>query len=82
MAEAEQSLPKLPDLIAHHKEIAAAWQRGRFLRNVRNLASVPVTMDDASRRLSLNGAEELQRILETDDEAGDIWRQTRQRRAI
>jgi hypothetical protein len=78
MAEAEQSLPKLPDLIAHHKEIAAAWQRGRFLRNVRNLASVPVTMDDASRRLSLNGAEELERILETDTEAGDTWRQTRQ----
>ena len=38
-------------------------------------------MDDASRRLSLNGAEELQRILETDAEAGDTWRQTRQSRA-
>jgi len=77
MAEAEQSLPKLPNLIARHKEIAAAWQRGRFLRNLRGLASVPVTLAEAARRLNLNEADALQTILEIDHEAGDTWHQTR-----
>ena len=83
LLEAQNSLPEksgidLAELVQQDDKLAEAWQRGQFLRNVRNLASVPVSMDEASRRLSLNGAEELQGILETDTEAGDTWRQTRQ----
>jgi len=83
LIEAQNSLPEnsgvdLAELVQQDDKLAEAWQRGQFLRNVRNLASVPVSMDEASKRLSLNGAEELQGILETDAEAGDTWRQTRQ----
>jgi len=78
MAEAEQSVPKLPDLITRHKEIAAAWQRGRFIRNVRNLASVAVTVDEAARRLEMADPDDLHRMIETDPEVRDTWRQTRQ----
>jgi predicted DNA-binding transcriptional regulator AlpA len=78
MAEAEQSLPKLPDLIARHKEVAAAWQRGRFLRNLRGLASVAVTVDEAARRLELADPDELHHMIENDSEVRDTWRQTRQ----
>ncbi|MCJ7675484.1 MAG: hypothetical protein MUO33_10085, partial [Sedimentisphaerales bacterium] len=65
LLEAQNSLPEksgvdLAELVQQNNKLAEAWQRGRFPRNVRNLASVPVTMDEASRRLSLNGAEELQ----------------------
>jgi len=78
MAEAEQSLPKLPNLIARHKEVAAAWQRGRFIRNLRNLASVAVTVDEAARRLELANPDELHYMIENDPEVRDTWRQTRQ----
>ena len=78
MAEAEQSLPKLPDLISRHKEVAAAWQRGRFLRNLRNLASVAVTVDEAAKRLELADPDELQHMIDDDSEVRDTWHQTRQ----
>jgi hypothetical protein len=81
MAEAEQSVPKLPDLITHYKEVGAAWQRGRFLRNLRNLASVAVTVDEAAKRLELADPEELHHMIENDSEVRDTWRQTRQSRA-
>ena len=82
MAEAEQSLPKLPDLITHHKEVAAAWQRGRLLRNLRGLASVAVTVDEAARRLELADPDELHHMIEDDPEVRDTWCQTRQEAVI
>ena len=82
MAEAEQSLPKLPHLITRHKEVAAAWQRGRFLRNLRNLASVAVTVDEAARRLELADPDELHHMIEDDSEVRDTWCQTRQEAVI
>ena len=82
LIEAQNSLPEksgidLAEIIEQKNKLAEAWQRGRFLRNVRNLASVPVTMDEAARRLSLNGADDLRAILDNDREAGDTWHQTR-----
>lgn len=83
LIEAQNSLPAnssiaLAELIQHHDKVAEAWHRGQFLRNVRNLASVPVSLDEAAKRLNLNGPDELRRMLETDAEIGDLWRQTRQ----
>lgn len=82
LVEAQNSLPPntqigLAELIQRHDKLAEAWRRGQFLRNLRNLASVPVTLDEAARRLNLNGADALQTILETDSEAGDTWHQMR-----
>ena len=81
LIEAQSSLGEktvdLCEIIQGKNKLAQAWQRGRFLRNLRNLASVPVTLAEAARRLSLNDADELQTILETDAEAGDTWHQTR-----
>jgi hypothetical protein len=82
MTEAEQSLPKLPDLIAHRKDVAAAWQRGRFLRNLRGLASVAVTVDEAAKRLELADPDELQHMIENDPEVRDTWHQARQEALI
>jgi len=83
LIEAQSCFPEksgidLAHLIQQDDKLADAWQRGRFLRNVRNLASVPVTMDEAARRLALNDADELRTLLEHDAEARDTWRQTRQ----
>ena len=69
---------KLTTLIANDRKLAAAWQRGQFLRNLRNLASVPVTMDEAARRLNLANADELRTILDNDIEAANLWLQIRQ----
>ena len=82
LVEAQNSLPPntqvgLAELIQRHDKLAEAWHRGQFLRNLRNLASVPVSLDEAAKRLNLNGPDDLRRILETDAEAGDLWRQSR-----
>jgi len=82
MIEAQNSLPTtgiaLAEMIQRHDKLAEAWHRGQFLRNVRNLASVPVSLDEAAKRLNLNGPDDLRRMLETDAEVGDLWRQSRQ----
>jgi len=77
MVEASQSMPKLADLIAHHKEVAAAWQRGRFLHNVRALASVAVSVSEAGTQLELGDPDDLHRMILDDPEVRDIWMQTR-----
>ena len=79
--EAEAKLEKKMDLtkiLAKYEKLEAAWNRGRFLRNLRALASVAVTVGEAADKLGLANAQELYDMLDTDKEMADTWGQARQ----
>ena len=68
------SLTKYLDKHSKHK---AAWERGRFLRNLKATAGVVETVSEAARKLGLVSGEILRKVLDTDAEAADLWHQTR-----
>ena len=81
IAEAETKLQKKMDLtkiLTKYEELDAAWNRGRFLRNLRALASVAVTVSEAAEKLGLANSQELYNMLDTDREVADTWGQARQ----
>lgn len=81
IAEAETKLQKKMDLtkiLEEDEKLEAAWNRGRFLRNLRALASVAATVGEAADKLGLNNAQELYNMLDTDREVADTWGQARQ----
>ena len=67
----------LAAVIASDEKLAAAWQRGQFLRNLKAKASVVDTVTEAAAALKLQSGQALRDILDTDLEAADIWSQTR-----
>ena len=67
----------LTQLLAKHKTLNNAWLRGRFLRNLRNLAAVGADHAEAADRLGMDGAAALGDLLAGDREAEDIWPQSK-----
>jgi DNA-binding transcriptional regulator YiaG len=57
--------------------VKAAFERGQFLRNLNGLAGIAATVSEAAHKLGLVSGEALREILDTDEEAADIWNQTR-----
>lgn len=60
-----------------HPSLAAAWKRGRFLANLRQLAGVVETVSEAARKLDLPNGQALREMIDTDQEIAEIWNQTR-----
>jgi hypothetical protein len=69
--------PNLARYFERHPRIRAAFDRGRFLANLKALASVVATVSEAAHKLGLVSGEALREMLDTDAEAGDIWSKTR-----
>lgn len=67
----------LVDLFKKYPELRDAWDRGRFLRNLRGLASNRATIPEAAARLEFASARDLQAVLDEDMEVADLWNQTR-----
>jgi len=67
----------LADLLKKYPELRDAWDRGRFLRNLRDLASTRATIPEAAERLEFASARDLQALLNEDMEVADLWKQTR-----
>ncbi len=71
----------LAKLLTEHAELAAAWSRGQFLRNVQALAATGASVAEAANRLGL-AADDLQGRLASDLELANIWNQARLNTAI
>lgn len=69
--------PNLARYFLRHPRLRAAFDRGRFLANLKALAGVVATVSEAAHKLGLVSGEALREMLDTDPEAGDIWSQTR-----
>ncbi|MDY0357074.1 MAG: hypothetical protein RBR19_14425 [Sedimentisphaerales bacterium] len=69
-------LDDLGALLGDDAELRQAWERGRFLRRLRELAEGPICLAVCAERLGMDeGA--FRALLETDPEARDIWQQGR-----
>lgn len=68
---------ELVELIEAHEHLAAAWERGQFLRNLRACAGAVLTVTQAARQLGLAKGQDLRAILDTNKECRDLWEQTR-----
>lgn len=75
-AEARTSRP-LASILKRYSRLAAAWERGQFLRNLKALAGVVATVSEAAHKLGLPSGEALRDMIDCDAEVGDIWRQKR-----
>jgi hypothetical protein len=58
--------------------LQAAWDRGRFLRRVKDVAGVTITVSQAGRELDMDGPA-FRRLLDADPEVAAIWDQERRR---
>ena len=72
---AESASKSLNDLFAAKPELKAAFERGRFLKNLAECAASGATIADAEHDLDMP-AGELDKILAADTEAADIWNQS------
>lgn len=70
-----------PQLLAEHADLAAAWYRGQFFRNIRLLAATGTTIAEAANRLGLT-VDDLQTRLASDMELANIWNQSRLTTAV
>jgi len=71
----------LARLLTAHADLAAAWSRGQFLRNLQGLAATGTTVAETANRLGLP-VEELQSRLATDLELANVWNQARLTTAV
>jgi len=69
--------PNLAKYLGRHPRLRVAFERGRFLANLKALAGVVATVSEAAHKLGLVSGEALREILDNDAEAADIWSQTR-----
>jgi len=63
-------------LIAKRDNVRAAWERGRLLRKVSQLAATTVTVSAAAKEMGVTGPE-LRQLLDTDTEVADLWNENR-----
>jgi len=68
----------LPGLLVGRKTLQAAWDRGRFLRQLQELAEGPICQKVVAERLGFD-ERGFNGMLVGDPEAADIWRQGRHR---
>jgi len=66
----------LGEIFAEFSQLARAWDRGRFLRNLGGLASTAATVKEAAEAMGLTD-QRLTEILSGDPEAADTWNQSR-----
>lgn len=67
----------LKEIFRKHPQLRQAWDRGRFLRNLRGLARTGASISQASKKLSFANGRVLRAMIDEDEEVGDLWDQTR-----
>lgn len=72
-----QATKSLSEILDKHPKLKAAWDRGRFLRNLRDLARTGASITQAAKKLKLANTRILIAMIEEDIEVGDLWDQTR-----
>ncbi len=77
-ADAATSTRKpLAEIFRKHPQLRKAWDRGRFLRNLRIMARTATSITDAAKKLGLASGQVLRSMIDEDQEVGDLWNQTR-----
>ena len=79
LTEADTAIKKrksLKEIFKKYPQLREAWARGRFLRNLRDLARTGASVPEAAKRLGFASARGLQAILDEDMEVADLWDQT------
>ncbi len=66
----------LSEILDKHPKLKVAWDRGRFLRNLRDLARTGASVTQAAKKLRLANGRVLRAMIEEDIEVGDLWEQT------
>ena len=66
----------LAEIFKKHTVLKDAWDRGRFLRNLRGLARNGASVSEAAKRLGFASARGMQAMLDEDVEVADLWDQT------
>lgn len=66
----------LSEILDKHPKLKAAWDRGRFLRNLRDLARTGASVTQAAKKLRLANGRVLRAMIDEDIEVGDLWEQT------
>lgn len=67
----------ISEILDKHPKLKAAWDRGRFLRNLRDLARTGASVTQAAKKLRLANGRMLRAMIDEDIEVGDLWEQTR-----
>ena len=67
----------MEDLFKKYPELKAAWDRGRFLRNLRDLARKDLSVPEAAKKLGFASARVLQAMIDEDMEVGEMWKETK-----
>lgn len=79
LTEADAAIKKsksLKEIFKKHPQLRQAWDRGRFLRNLRGLARTGASISEASKKLGLASGQVLRAMIDEDQEVGDLWDQT------
>jgi hypothetical protein len=68
----------LSSLLRKYPQLRTAWDRGRFLRNLRGLARTGASVSEAAKKFGFANGRVLQTqtMLDEDEEVGDLWKQT------
>ncbi|MBA7476234.1 hypothetical protein ES707_11616 [subsurface metagenome] len=66
----------LSEMLNKNPKLNAAWDRGRFLRNLRDLARTGASISQAAKKLGLANGRILRTMIDEDAEVGDLWEQT------
>lgn len=79
LTEADAAIKKrksLKEIFKKHPQLRQAWERGRFLRNLRGLARMGVSVSEAAKKLGFANGRILRAMIDEDVEVGDLWDQT------
>lgn len=77
LAEADAEIRtrrSLSEIFKKHPELRQAWDRGRFLRNIRDLARTGASVSQGADQLKIS-EQVFQRLLDNDKEIADTWGQ-------
>jgi hypothetical protein len=71
-AESRLGIEDLAGRIEKSQTLTKAWEKGRQLRDIRELAVTPICMEEASKKLGL-GEDGLAKLYKRDPEVRDLW---------
>ena len=71
-----KSCKSLAEMFKKHSVLREAWDRGRFLRNLRDLARTGASVAEAAKKCGFESGRAMQSIFDEDVEVGDLWKQT------
>ena len=64
----------LQHILQSHPRLQRAWDRGQFLRNLRDLARKGFSVSKAAKELGFVNGRVLQKMIDEDEEIGELWK--------